>query len=67
MTFIESFFEDFFINMITALMMSVELTSPGLLKLKGFRKKSYDIIILDYNVINKILPCDSNYIVDVVM
>ena len=67
MTFIESFFEDFFINMITALMMSVELTSPGLLKLKGFRKKSYDVIILDYNVINKILPCDLNYIVDVVM
>ena len=53
--------------MITALMMSVELTSPGLLKLKGFRKKSYDVIILDYNVINKILPCDLNYIVDVVM
>ena len=53
--------------MITTLMMSVELASSGLLKLKSFRKKSYDVIILDYNVINKILRCDSNYIADVVM
>ena len=41
--------------------------SPGLLKLKILRSKSYDIIILGYDFIKKYLSRDSNYIVDLVM
>ena len=46
-------------------MMSGKLTSPGLLKIKMFRSKVYDIIILDDDFANKILSHDSNYVVDV--
>ena len=53
--------------MVTIFMMSAKLTTPGLLKTKIFRNKGYDAIILDYDIINKILSRDSNYIVDVVM
>ena len=53
--------------MVTILMMSAKLATPGLLKIKTFRSKSYDVIILDYDVTNKNLSRDSNYIVDVVM
>ena len=53
--------------MVTILMMSAKLATPGLLKIKIFRNKGYDIIILDYDVTNKILSCDSNCIVDLVM
>ena len=53
--------------MITSLMMSAKLATPGLLKINIFRNKGYDIIIRDYDVTNKILSRDSNYIVDVVM
>ena len=55
------------INIVTILMMSAKLASPGLLKIKIFQNKGYDVIIPDYNVTNKILSRDSNYIVDVVM
>ena len=48
-------------------MMSTKLATPGLLKTKAFRNKGYDVIILDYDVTNKILSRDSNYIVDVFM
>ena len=47
--------------------MSVKLTTPGFLKINLFQNKSYDVIILDYDVTNKILSRNSNYIVDVVM
>ena len=46
------------------LMMSAKVATPGLLKIKVFWKKGYDVIIY---VTNKVLSRDSNYIVDVVM
>ena len=48
-------------------MMSAELATPDLLKIKTFQIKDYDIIILDYDVTNKILLRELNYIVDVVI
>ena len=36
--------------MVTILMMSTKLVTPGLLKIKIFQKKRYDIIIFDYDV-----------------
>ena len=48
-------------------MMSAKLATPGLLKIKMFQNKGYDVIIPDYDVTNKILSCNSNYIVDMVM
>ena len=53
--------------MVPILMMSAELASPGLLKIKIFQIKGYDVIFFDYDVTNKILSCDLNYIADVVM
>ena len=49
------------------LMMSVKLATPAFLKKMIFRNKGYDVIIHDYDVPNKVLPRDSNYILDVVM
>ena len=49
------------------ILMSAELATPGLLKIKIFRNKGCDFIIPDYDVINKLLSHESNYIVDVVM
>ena len=49
--------------MVTILVMS----TPDFLKTKIFRNKDYDVIIPDYDIINKILSRDSNYIVDVIM
>ena len=48
-------------------MMSGKLTTPGLLKIKIFWIKGYDIIILDYDFAKKILSHDSKYVVDVVV
>ena len=42
------------------LMMSAKLATPGLLKIEIFKNKGYDVT-------NKVLSRDSNYIVDVVM
>ena len=54
--------------MVTILMMSAKLASPGLIKTKVFLNKGYGVIIPDYGVINKVLSRDSlHYIVDVVM
>ena len=53
--------------MVASLMMSAKLATPGLLKIKIFRNKGYDVIILDYDVTNKILSPNLNYIVDVLM
>ena len=47
--------------------MSQKLATPGLLKIKIFRNKGYDVIIPDSDVTNKILSRDSNYILDAVM
>ena len=52
--------------MFTILMLA-KLATPGLLKIKIFRSKSYDVIIPDYDVTKNILLRDSNYIADVVM
>ena len=53
--------------MVKILMMSAKLATPGLLKIKTFKNKCFDVIIVDYEVNNKILSRHSNYIVDVVM
>ena len=53
--------------MITIFIMSGKSATPGLFKIKIFRNKGYDVIILNYDVINKILSLDSNFIVDLVM
>ena len=57
----------FLINMVTILMISAKLAISSLLKIKILRNKCYDVMIPDYDVTNKILSRDSNYIVDVVM
>ena len=53
--------------MVTTLMMSAKMTTPGLLKIKVFWNKGYDVIISVYDIINKDSSRDSNYIVDAVM
>ena len=55
------------INMVTILMMSAKMATPGLLIIKVFWKKCYDVISSVQYVINKILSRDSNYDVNVVM
>ena len=52
--------------MIKILMMSAKMATPGFRKIKVFWKKGYDVIIFVNDVTNKILSCDSNYILDVV-
>ena len=53
--------------MVTILMMSSKLATPGLLKIEIFQSKGYDVIIPNYDVTNKIVFSESIYIVDVVM
>ena len=53
--------------MVTILMMSAKLATPGRLKTQIFRYEGYNDIILEYDVTNKVLSRDLNYIVDVVM
>ena len=53
--------------MVTILMMSAKMATPGLLKIKVFWNKGYDVIIYVHDVTNKILSRDSNYGVNVVM
>ena len=57
----------FLINMATVLMISAKMTTPGLLQIKVFWNKGYDVIIYVCDVTNDFLSCDSNYVVDVVM
>ena len=61
------FLKIFLINTVTILMMSAKWATPGLLKIKIFQNKSYDVIVLDYDVTKEILSRNSNYIVDVAM
>ena len=49
------------------ILISPKLATLGLLKIKVLWNKCYDVIISAYDVTNKILSRDSNYIVDVVM
>ena len=53
--------------MVAILMMSGKLTTLGLLKVKVFWNKHYDVIISIHDVSNKSLLRDLNYIVDLVM
>ena len=53
--------------MVAILMMSAKMATLGLLKIKVFWNKGYDVIISVHDVTNKILSRDSNYIIDVVM
>ena len=48
-------------------MMSAKMESSGFLKIKTFWNKVYNVIISAYDITNKILWHDSNYIVNVVM
>ena len=41
-------------------MMSAKMATPGLLKIKVFVNKGYDVIIFVHDVTNKILSGDSN-------
>ena len=43
------------------------MATTGLLKLKIFQNKGYDVRIAGYDVTSKILSCDSYYVLDVVM
>ena len=54
-------------NLVRILMMSAKIITPGLLKIRVFSNNGYDVIIYVHNVTSKILSCDSNYIIDVVM
>ena len=65
-----TFFESskiFLINILPVLIMSAKLDSLGLLKIKVFQNSGYDVTIPDYNVTNKILIRESNYIIGLVM
>ena len=53
--------------MVKILMMSAEMATPALLEIKVFWNKDYYVIYSVYDVTNKILLHDSNYIMDVVM
>ena len=52
--------------MIPTLMMSANMATLGVLKIKVFLNKNYDVIIFVNSVSSKILSCDSNYILDAV-
>ena len=55
------------IIMVAILMISTELATLSLLKIKVFCKRGYNFIISVHDVTNKILSSDSNYLVDVVI
>ena len=67
MTFFLTLYRFFLINTFTVLVMWAKLSYPGLLKIKIFQNKGYHVTFLDFDVTNKILPRDSNYIVDLVI
>ena len=50
--------------MVAILMMSATLGFP---KIKAFWNEGYDVIIFVHDVTNKVLPRDSDYIIDVFM
>ena len=53
--------------MVANLFMSAKLATQSLRKVKVTWTKSYDVTISVHDVTNKILSCDSNYIVDVII
>ena len=66
LTFLESL-KIVLIKKVTVLLMSANVATPGLLKIKVFWNKGYKVIIYVHDITNKMLSRDSNYIVDVVM
>ena len=48
-------------------MMSAKMAKQGLLKIKLFQNNCYDVIFSVYDVTNKNLSRESNYIVDMAM
>ena len=48
-------------------MMSAKSATSGLLDINIFKNKGYEVVIAGYDITNKILSHDSNYIADVVM
>ena len=44
--------------MVTVLTMSAKMATPGLLKIRVFFKKSYDVVISVYDITNKFLSRD---------
>ena len=53
--------------MVTTLMISVKMATLGLLKIRVFWNKCYDVIISAHEVTNKFLSHDLNYVIDEVM
>ena len=53
--------------MVTILIMLEKMATLGLLKMKVFWNKGYNVIISVYDVTKKVSPRDANDIVDVVM
>ena len=53
--------------MVTILMISVKMAILGLLKIKVFLNKGYDVTISVHDVNNKTLSCGPDHTVDVVM
>ena len=51
--------------MVTVLLVSAKITTLGLLKIKVFWNKGYDVIIYACDFTNEILSRDSDYIVEV--
>ena len=54
-------------NMVKILMITAKMATASLLKINVFSTKGFYVIYSVYDVTNKILSHDSNYIVDVVM
>ena len=53
--------------MVTNLMMSAKITTPGFLKIRVFCNNGYYVLTSADDVSNKILSRNSNYVTDVVM
>ena len=53
--------------MVKILMMLAKIATPGLLKIKIFWTKAYDVIVSAHDVTSTILSRDSNYVLNVVM
>ena len=53
--------------MVTVLLVSAKITTLGLLKIKVFWNKGYDIIIFVQDIMSKTSSLDSSEVVDVVM
>ena len=66
MTFLE-FLLIVLINMVTILMVSTKMATLGLVTIKIFSKKRYDVIISVHDIIKKTLSGDSNHVIDMVM